>query len=71
VTLGGAVAYLPASVAHQHNSADVAFVPVSDLSPSEVMVAWPLASSSRAVAAFVRAAVEAAARHADQPAALA
>jgi DNA-binding transcriptional LysR family regulator len=71
VTLGNAVAYLPASVAHKHNSADVAFVPVSDLSPSEVMVAWPATSRSRAVAAFVRAAVEAAARHADQPAALA
>ena len=71
VTLGGAVAYLPASVAHQHNSADVAFLPVSDLSPSEVMVAWPATSRSRAVAAFVRTAVEAAARHADQPAALA
>jgi DNA-binding transcriptional LysR family regulator len=71
VTLGGAVAYLPASVAHQHNSADVAFVPVTDLSPSEVMVAWPATSRSRAVAAFVRAAVDAAACHADQPAALA
>jgi DNA-binding transcriptional LysR family regulator len=63
VTLGGAVAYLPASVARQHNSADVAFVPVTDLSPSEVMVAWPATSRSRAVAAFVTAAVEAAARH--------
>jgi DNA-binding transcriptional LysR family regulator len=71
VTLGNAVAYLPASFAHQYNSADVAFVPVSDLSPSEVRVAWPSASRSRAVAAFVRAAVEAAARPADQPAALA
>ncbi len=71
VTLGDAVAYLPASFAHQHNSADLAFVPVGDLSPSEVMVAWPAASRSRAVAAFVRAAVEAAASHADQAAALA
>ena len=71
VTLGDAVAYLPASFAHQHNSADLAFVPVSDLSPSEVMVAWPATSRSRAVAAFVRAAVEAAASQADQAAALA
>jgi len=71
VTLGDAVAYLPASLAYQHNSADVAVVPVSDLSPSEVMVAWPAASRSRTVAAFVRAAVETAARHTDQPAALA
>ena len=71
VTLGNAVAYLPASLAYQHNSADLAVVPVSDLSPSEVMVAWPAASRSRAVAAFVRAAIETAAHHADQPAALA
>ncbi|HTX26645.1 MAG TPA: LysR substrate-binding domain-containing protein [Streptosporangiaceae bacterium] len=71
VTLGNAVAYLPASFAHQHRSADLAFVPVTDLSPSEVMVAWPSTSRSRAVAAFVRAAVEAAAAHAGQPAALA
>jgi DNA-binding transcriptional LysR family regulator len=71
VTLGNAVAYLPASLAYQHNSADLAVVPVSDLSPSEVMVAWPAASRSRAVAAFVRAAVETAAHHADQPAATA
>jgi DNA-binding transcriptional LysR family regulator len=71
VTLGNAVAYLPASFARQHNSADLAFVPVSDLSPSEVMVAWPATSRSRAVAAFVRAAAEAAASHADQAAALA
>jgi len=71
VTLGNAVAYLPASLAYQHNSADVAVVPVGDLSPSEVMVAWPAASRSRAVAAFVRAAIETAAHHADQPAALA
>ena len=71
VTLGNAVAYLPASLAYQHNSADLAVVPVSDLSPSEVMVAWPAASRSRAVAAFVRAAVETAAHHAAQPAALA
>jgi DNA-binding transcriptional LysR family regulator len=71
VTLGNAVAYLPASFAHQHHSADLAFVPVIDLSPSEVMVAWPATSRSRAVAAFVRAAVETAAAHADQPAVLA
>ncbi len=71
VTLGNSVAYLPASLAYQHGSADLAVVPVSDLSPSEVMVAWPAASRSRAVAAFVRAAVETAAHHADQPVALA
>jgi len=71
VTLGRAVAYVPASVAHQHHAADLVFVPVSDLSPSQVMAAWPQLSRSRAVAGFVRAAAEVAAAHADQAAALA
>jgi hypothetical protein len=52
------VAYVPVSLASQQHSAGLAFVPVSDLSPSEVVVAWPDASRSRAVAGFVRAAVE-------------
>ena len=59
------------SVAHQQHSADLAFVPVSDLSPSEVVAAWPDTSRSRAVAGFVRAAAEVAASHAEQAAALA
>ena len=41
------------------------FVPVTDLSPSEVVAAWLGTSRSRAVAAFVRAAVEVAADHAE------
>lgn len=61
VTLGNAVAYVPVSLAGQHRSADLAFVPVSDLAPSEVVVAWPEASRSRAVADSVRTAVEVAA----------
>jgi DNA-binding transcriptional LysR family regulator len=61
VTLGGAVAYVPVSAAAQFRSAGLAVVPVSDLSPSQVMVAWPDTSRSPAVAAFVRTAVEAAA----------
>ena len=69
VTLGNAVAYLPISVADQHRAADLAFVPVSDLSPSEVMAAWPDTSRSRAVAGFVRAAVEIAASHCEPTAA--
>ena len=47
----------------QHRSADLVFVPVSDLSPSEVVAAWPDTSRSRAVAGFVRTAVEVAASH--------
>ena len=71
VTLGNAVAYLPISVADQHRAADLAFVPVSDLSPSEVMAAWPDISRSRAVAGFVRAAVDVAASHCEPTAAFA
>ncbi len=71
VTLGNAVAYVPISVAHQHRSADLAFVPVSDLSPSEVMAAWPDTSRSRAVAGFVRAAVEVAVNQTEPTAAFA
>jgi DNA-binding transcriptional LysR family regulator len=61
VTLGHAVAYVPASAAAQFLIAGLAVVPVTDLSPSQVMVAWPDTSRSPAVAAFVRAAVDAAA----------
>jgi DNA-binding transcriptional LysR family regulator len=59
VALGGAVAYVPASTASEHRRGDLAFVPVSDLSPSQVVAAWPDTSRSPAVAAFVRAAVDA------------
>jgi DNA-binding transcriptional LysR family regulator len=71
VTLGDAVAYVPISVAGQHRAADLVFVPVSDLRPSEVMAAWPDTSRSRAVAGFVRAAVEVAASYSEPTAAFA
>jgi DNA-binding transcriptional LysR family regulator len=71
VALAGAVAYVPVSVAGQRRSADLAFIPVSDLSPSEVMAAWPGNSRSRAVAGFIRAAVEVAASYTEQAPALA
>jgi DNA-binding transcriptional LysR family regulator len=58
VALGNAVAYIPVSVADEHRTAGLAFIPVADLTPSEVVVAWPRTSRSRAVAAFVRTAVE-------------
>jgi DNA-binding transcriptional LysR family regulator len=60
VALGGAVAYVPASLAGRPRPSGLAFVPVSDLSASEIVVAWPDTSRSAAVAGFVRAAVEAA-----------
>jgi DNA-binding transcriptional LysR family regulator len=72
VALGNAVAYVPISLADQYRSAPgLVFVPVTDLSPSETVAAWPEGSRSRAVAAFVRAATEVAASSAEQPAALA
>lgn len=67
VAFGHAVAYVPVSVAAEHQSVGIAFRPVADLTPSEVVVAWPAASRSRAVAAFVRAAAEVAAGQSDQP----
>ncbi|WP_327139722.1 LysR family transcriptional regulator [Nocardia sp. NBC_01327] len=57
VALGQAVAFLPASSAARHARADIVGVPVTDLSPSIVAVAWPEGSRSAAVAAFVLAAV--------------
>ena len=60
MTIGHAVAYVPVSAAAQFRSAGLVVVPVSDLSPSQVMVAWPDTSRSAAVAAFVRVAVAAA-----------
>ncbi|GIH13596.1 LysR family transcriptional regulator [Rugosimonospora africana] len=58
VALGQAVAFVPASVS-RYPRPDVAYVPVSDLSPMVLSVAWPQASRSRAVAAFVNAALAA------------
>ena len=71
VALGNAVAYVPISLADQHRRAELAFVPVGDLSPSQVLAAWPDTSRSGAVAAFVRTAADVAADHAEQAAALA
>jgi DNA-binding transcriptional LysR family regulator len=62
VALGNAVAYVPVSVADQYRGQELAFVPVRDLSPSEVAAAWPDSSRSPAVAWFVQTAAEVAAR---------
>jgi DNA-binding transcriptional LysR family regulator len=64
VALGGAVAYVPVSIAAEHRTVGLVYIPVTDLMPSEVIVAWPQTSRSRSVAAFVTAAAEAAADHA-------
>ncbi len=59
VALGQAVAFVPASVSRRYPRPDLAHVPVSDLSPMVLSVAWPQASRSRTVAAFVNAALAA------------
>jgi DNA-binding transcriptional LysR family regulator len=66
VALGQAVAFIPASVASRHAVPDLAFVPVTDLSPSTVVAAWPRGSRSTAIARFLRTAAEVAAAH-DSP----
>jgi DNA-binding transcriptional LysR family regulator len=71
VALGQAVAFVPLSIAHRYGAGDLVFLPVTDLSPSEVVTAWPDTSRSPAVAAFVRLAADAAANVPTQAAALA
>ncbi|MGH3252331.1 MAG: LysR family transcriptional regulator [Trebonia sp.] len=61
VALGQAVAFIPASVASRHAVPELAFVPVTDLSPSTVAAAWPAGSRSPAIARFLRTAAEVAA----------
>jgi DNA-binding transcriptional LysR family regulator len=71
VALGQAVAFVPLSVADRYGAGDVVFVPVPDLTPTEIVTAWPDTSRSPAVAAFVRVAADAAATLPTQAAALA
>lgn len=50
VALGQAVAFVPLSTAHRYGAGDLVFRPVTDLSPSEVISAWPGTSCSPAAA---------------------
>ncbi|MFF0429519.1 LysR family transcriptional regulator [Streptomyces sp. NPDC004520] len=65
VALGQAVAFLSLSTTKLHQRPDIAYRPVTGLTPSTVMVAWPETSRSPAVAAFVQAAHDVAAHHPD------
>jgi DNA-binding transcriptional LysR family regulator len=65
IVLGQVVAVLPRSVQDQLRH-DLVCVPVIDAPATTLLLGWPEAASSRALAAFVRAAAETAARH--QPA---
>lgn len=57
IALGQVVAVLPETV-RRNARADVVCVPVADAPQTSVLLAWPERSSSRAIAAFVRAAVD-------------
>ncbi|MET9959579.1 LysR substrate-binding domain-containing protein [Streptomyces sp. NPDC006326] len=59
VALGQLVAVLPESV-RRHAWPDVVCVPLLDAPPTTVVVAWPERTTSRAVAALIRASAEAA-----------
>ncbi|MFJ6772615.1 LysR substrate-binding domain-containing protein [Kitasatospora sp. NPDC091257] len=71
VALGQAVAFLARSTTERYQRPDIAYRPVTGLSPSAVMVAWPETSRSAAVAAFVQAAHDVAAHQPDHMTALA
>jgi DNA-binding transcriptional LysR family regulator len=66
VALGQAIAFIPTSVASRHAVPGLAFVPVTDLSPSTVMAAWPEGTRSPTIARFLRTAAEVAASHGSQ-----
>ncbi|HEY3481901.1 MAG TPA: LysR substrate-binding domain-containing protein, partial [Streptomyces sp.] len=57
IALGQVVAIVPES-ARRHIRADVVCLPVLDAPRTSVLLAWPDRTSSRAVAAFVRAATD-------------
>ena len=60
VALSDAVTYLPESVAQQHPRPGLVYRPVSDLSPSRTLLAWPEDSRSPAIANLVTIAADAA-----------
>ncbi|GGN50304.1 DNA-binding transcriptional LysR family regulator [Actinoplanes campanulatus] len=63
IELGTVVWFPPLSLIRRHRRPGIAYRPVRGLRPSTLAVAWPQASRSPAVAAFVRAATEVAATH--------
>ena len=67
IALGSIVFYVPSSLASRQPRPDIAYRPVVDLAPSTLMLAWPQATRSPAVAAFVRVATAVAAAHYPAP----
>lgn len=53
VAVGRGIAILPLSTARFYHRADVAFVPVSDLPPTEVLVGWESSRRSHLIDAFI------------------
>ncbi|WP_433175561.1 LysR family transcriptional regulator [Actinoallomurus sp. CA-150999] len=68
IVLGRVVAVVPES-ARRLMRRDLVCVPVADAAPATLVLAWPERSTSRALAAFVRAATDVAARVRDDRAA--
>jgi DNA-binding transcriptional LysR family regulator len=61
IEIGRLCAILPASVAHRYRREAIALRPIADAPPAVLAVAWPEATRSLAVAAFVRVATQLAA----------
>jgi DNA-binding transcriptional LysR family regulator len=62
IELGTMVCFFPASLTDRYPRPDIVYLPVKDLPPATLAVAWPQDSRSTAVAAFVRAATAVAAQ---------
>jgi DNA-binding transcriptional LysR family regulator len=55
VAAGAAISFLPESVAKHYTPPGVVYVPVSDIPPIEICIAWQPERSSRLVDGFIRA----------------
>ncbi|MFJ9894771.1 LysR family transcriptional regulator [Streptomyces sp. NPDC091280] len=56
VASGAGITLVPVSVAEQYSRPDIAYVPVTDAEPDEVVLAWETARRAPLVTAFVRTA---------------
>jgi DNA-binding transcriptional LysR family regulator len=62
VASGHGITFLPTSAARFYTRQDVAYVPVTDLPPDQVCLAWDAASRSDVAAEFAVSVVERSAR---------
>ncbi|MFJ5302894.1 LysR family substrate-binding domain-containing protein [Streptomyces sp. NPDC088350] len=56
VASGAGITLVPVSVAEQYSRPDIAYVPVTDAEPDEVLLVWEAARRSPLITAFARAA---------------